>query len=98
MRTRTSDDIRAEFIEFWQARGSQLQSSSSLIPHNDPTVLLTTAGMQQFVPYFLGRERPPHTPYAAGVGWALPAQEARHELPHPGGSQPDRPNLGWGPA
>ena len=65
MRTRTSDDIRAEFIEFWQARGSQLQSSSSLIPHNDPTVLLTTAGMQQFVPYFLGRERPPHTRYVS---------------------------------
>ena len=65
MRTRTSDDIRAEFIEFWQARGSQLQSSSSLIPHNDPTVLLTTAGMQQFVPYFLGRERPPYTRYVS---------------------------------
>ena len=62
---RSSDDIRADFIEFWRARGSHLQASSSLIPFNDPTVLLTTAGMQQFVPYFLGRERPPHTRYVS---------------------------------
>src|SRR5579884_3547370 len=33
--------------------------SSSLVPRNDPTVLLTTAGMQQMIPYFLGRETPP---------------------------------------
>jgi alanyl-tRNA synthetase len=33
--------------------------SSSLVPHNDPTVLLTTAGMQQMTPYFLGLETPP---------------------------------------
>jgi alanyl-tRNA synthetase len=65
MALRSSDDIRAEFIEFWRARGGHLQPSSSLIPFNDPTVLLTTAGMQQFVPYFLGRERPPHTRYVS---------------------------------
>ena len=65
MAPRSSDEIRAEFIEFWRARGGHLQPSSSLIPFNDPTVLLTTAGMQQFVPYFLGRERPPHTRYVS---------------------------------
>ena len=65
MPSRSSDDIRAAFIEFWQARGSHLQPSSSLIPHNDPTVLLTTAGMQQFVPYFLGKERAPHPRYVS---------------------------------
>ena len=62
---RSSDEIRAAFIQFWRERGGHLQPSSSLIPHNDPTVLLTTAGMQQFVPYFLGRERPPHTRYVS---------------------------------
>jgi alanyl-tRNA synthetase len=62
---RSSDDIRADFIEFWRARGGHLQPSSSLIPFNDPSVLLTTAGMQPFVPYFLGRERPPHTRYVS---------------------------------
>ncbi|MBV9583135.1 MAG: alanine--tRNA ligase, partial [Chloroflexi bacterium] len=61
----SSDALRAAFIEFWQAKGSHLQPSSSLIPHNDPTVLLTTAGMQQFVPYFLGKERPPYVRYVS---------------------------------
>jgi alanyl-tRNA synthetase len=65
MSPRSSDQIRADFIEFWLARGGHLQPSSSLIPYNDPTVLLTTAGMQQFVPYFLGKERPPHTRYVS---------------------------------
>src|SRR3954467_7836807 len=60
MAPRSSDDIRAAFIKFWQDKGSHLQASSSLIPFNDPTVLLTTAGMQQFVPYLLGREPSPH--------------------------------------
>ena len=61
----SSDDVRTDFVAFWLERGARLQPSSSLIPHNDPTVLLTTAGMQQFVPYFLGRERPPHTRYVS---------------------------------
>jgi alanyl-tRNA synthetase len=61
----SSDEIRSAFIDFWQARGSHLQPSSSLIPHNDPTVLLTTAGMQQFVPYFLGKERSPYPRYVS---------------------------------
>jgi alanyl-tRNA synthetase len=65
MPPRSSDEIRAAFIEFWQERDSHLQPSSSLIPHNDPTVLLTTAGMQQFVPYFLGKERSPYPRYVS---------------------------------
>jgi len=50
--------IRTEFIEYFQGRGHQKVRSSSLIPSNDPTVLLTTAGMQQFKPYFLGEQLP----------------------------------------
>src|SRR5919198_559499 len=65
MAPRSSDEVRAAFIEFWLGKGSQLQPSSSLIPFNDPTVLLTTAGMQQFVPYFLGKERAPHKRYVS---------------------------------
>jgi alanyl-tRNA synthetase len=61
----SSDQIRAAFIKFWQDRGSHLQPSSSLIPYNDPSVLLTTAGMQQFVPFLLGKERPPHVRYVS---------------------------------
>ena len=55
----TSTEIRARFLEFFVRKGHTSVPSSSLIPHNDPTVLLTTAGMQQMIPYFLGRETPP---------------------------------------
>ncbi|HEV2108907.1 MAG TPA: alanine--tRNA ligase [Thermomicrobiales bacterium] len=52
-------EIRRRFIAFFEARGHKHVPSSSLVPHNDPTVLLTTAGMQQMTPYFLGLEAPP---------------------------------------
>src|SRR5260370_31152765 len=65
MAARSRDEIRADVIEVWRAKGSHLQPSSSLIPYNDPTVLLTTAGMQQFVPYFLGKERAPYSRYVS---------------------------------
>ncbi|MHB8598906.1 MAG: alanine--tRNA ligase [Ktedonobacteraceae bacterium] len=55
----TSTEIRAKFLDFFVSKGHTKVPSSSLIPHNDPTVLLTTAGMQQMIPYFLGRETPP---------------------------------------
>src|ERR671933_1519907 len=65
MPAHSSDEIRGSFIQFFLARGAHLQPSSSLIPYNDPTVLLTTAGMQQFAPFFLGKEIAPHTRYAS---------------------------------
>ena len=55
----TSDEIRRAFIEFFAERGHVHQPSSSLVPFNDPSVPLTTAGMQQMIPYMLGREVPP---------------------------------------
>ncbi|MDQ3926170.1 MAG: alanine--tRNA ligase [Actinomycetota bacterium] len=61
-----SQDIRKKYLDFFEQRGHQLYPSSSLVPHNDPTVLLTTAGMQQFITYFTGQERPPH-PRATSV-------------------------------
>ncbi len=48
-----STDIRQKFLDFFQARGHVIRPSSSLIP-DDPSVLLTTAGMQQFKLYFTG--------------------------------------------
>ena len=56
---RTSDDVRRAFLDFFAERGHVEQPSSSLVPYNDPSVLLTTAGMQQMIPYMLGREQPP---------------------------------------
>ncbi len=55
-----SHEIRSSFIDFFVENGHQSRASSSLVPVGDPSVLLTTAGMQQFKPYFLGLKEPPH--------------------------------------
>lgn len=52
-----SSELRKVFLDFFKARGHVIVSSSSLIP-DDPSVLLTTAGMQQFKPYFTGKADP----------------------------------------
>jgi len=57
--TLTGTEIRTRFLDFFASKGHTKMPSSSLVPRNDPTVLLTTAGMQQMIPYFLGRETPP---------------------------------------
>ena len=53
-------EIRDTYLSFFAERGHKIVPSASLVPSvHDPSVLLTTAGMQPFKPYFLGRERPP---------------------------------------
>jgi alanyl-tRNA synthetase len=53
-------EIRKTYLSFFEERGHRIVPSSSLVPSaHDPSVLLTTAGMQPFKPYFLGREQPP---------------------------------------
>ncbi|MEX2144763.1 MAG: alanine--tRNA ligase-related protein [Candidatus Spechtbacterales bacterium] len=52
-----SGEIREKFLKFFKERGHVIVPSSSLIP-DDPSVLLTTAGMQQFKPYFSGKADP----------------------------------------
>jgi alanyl-tRNA synthetase len=55
----TTDELRQAFLSFFQERGHKIIPSSSLVPHKDPTLLLTSAGMVQIKPYFLGLEAPP---------------------------------------
>lgn len=50
----SGDSIRGRFLEFYAARGHKVLPSASLVPE-DPTVLLTIAGMLQFKPIFLGK-------------------------------------------
>jgi alanyl-tRNA synthetase len=55
-----AQEIRDTYLSFFEERGHAIVPSASLVPSvHDPSVLLTTAGMQPFKPYFLGRERPP---------------------------------------
>jgi alanyl-tRNA synthetase len=55
-----ADEIRQTYLSFFEERGHKIVPSAPLVPSvHDPSVLLTTAGMQPFKPYFLGREEPP---------------------------------------
>jgi len=55
-----AQEIRDTYLSFFAERGHKIVPSASLVPSShDPSVLLTTAGMQPFKPYFLGREQPP---------------------------------------
>ena len=56
---RTSDEIREAYLRFFQDRGHQLLPPWPLVPIGDPTSLFTSAGMQQFKPFFMGEATPP---------------------------------------
>ena len=57
MKTR---DIRKQFLDYFAAQGHEIVPSSPLVPHNDPTLLFTNAGMVQFKDVFLGQEKRPY--------------------------------------
>ncbi|MEE8515556.1 MAG: alanine--tRNA ligase [Alphaproteobacteria bacterium] len=52
----STNDIRAQFLEFFRDNGHQVVASGPLVPHNDPTLLFTNAGMVQFKNVFTGHE------------------------------------------
>ena len=53
---KSGSEIREEFLSFFEARGHRRLKSGSLVPHDDPTLLFTNAGMNQFKDIFLGKE------------------------------------------
>src|SRR5215204_1971824 len=57
----TWKEIRASYLEYFGRNGHRVVASSSLVPHDDPTLLFTNAGMNQFKDVFLGRERRDYT-------------------------------------
>jgi alanyl-tRNA synthetase len=57
----TTSEIRTAFLEYFRSQGHQVVDSSSLVPHNDPTLLFTNAGMNQFKDVFLGGDIRPYS-------------------------------------
>ena len=55
-----SAEIRDKFLKFFESKGHQVVASSSLVPHDDPTLLFTNAGMNQFKDVFLGFDKRPY--------------------------------------
>src|SRR6476660_9824567 len=53
----TGSEVRQKFLDYFSARGHRVVRSSSLVPANDPTLLFTNAGMNQFKDVFLGAEK-----------------------------------------
>src|SRR5436853_6943844 len=53
----TANEIRSAFLKFFERNGHRIVPSSSLVPGDDPTLLFTNAGMNQFKDLFLGREK-----------------------------------------
>lgn len=58
---KTVKDIRNEFLNFFEDKGHTIVSSSSLVPQNDPTLMFTNAGMNQFKDVFTGKEKRDYT-------------------------------------
>ncbi|MBN1644387.1 MAG: alanine--tRNA ligase [Dehalococcoidales bacterium] len=56
-----SNELRSSYLKFFEEKGHKIIPSASLIPFGDPTLLLTSAGMVQFKPYFTGKAVPPNT-------------------------------------
>ena len=54
---KTSNQIRADFLDYFRRNGHEVVASSPLVPGNDPTLLFTNAGMVQFKDVFLGAEK-----------------------------------------
>jgi alanyl-tRNA synthetase len=60
-KTMTANEIRASFLKYFESNGHRVVPSSPLVPGDDPTLLFTNAGMNQFKDLFLGREKREYT-------------------------------------
>ncbi len=80
----SSNDIRATFLDAFARQGHQIVPSSPLVPRNDPTLLFTNAGMNQFKDVFTGQERRPYSRAASA-----------QKVVRAGGKHNDLDNVGY---
>ncbi|MET0465798.1 MAG: alanine--tRNA ligase [Chitinophagaceae bacterium] len=57
----TSEEIRKEFLDFFRSKGHEIVPSAPIVVKNDPTLMFTNAGMNQFKDYFLGNKKAPYS-------------------------------------
>src|ERR1700730_15065307 len=57
----SSEDIRGTFLEFFRSKGHEIAPSAPIVVKDDPTLMFTNAGMNQFKDYFLGNKKPSHS-------------------------------------
>ena len=57
----TSAEIRKQFLDFFRSKGHEIVPSAPIVIKNDPTLMFTNAGMNQFKDYFLGNKKPLNT-------------------------------------
>src|ERR1700741_2683153 len=57
----TANEIRQHFLDFFRSKGHEIVPSAPIVVKNDPTLLFTNAGMNQFKDFFLGNAKPSHT-------------------------------------
>lgn len=79
----TSHELRSAFVDFFTARGHKHVAAASLIPHQMSTTLFTIAGMEQFVPVFVG-EQPPPAPRVVTVQPCLRVAGAKSDVENVG--------------
>ena len=70
----SSQQIRDQFLKFFEEKNHQIVSSSSLVPYEDPTLLFTNAGMNQFKDVFLGEEKRKYTKAASSQNVFVPEE------------------------
>ncbi|MHA1549746.1 MAG: alanine--tRNA ligase [Alphaproteobacteria bacterium] len=78
------NDIRSQFVEFFEKNGHTNVASGPLVPQNDPTLMFTNAGMVQFKDYFTGRTQPP-----------FPRAVTSQKCVRAGGKHNDLDNVGY---
>src|ERR1700740_2496461 len=79
-----TNDVRAAFLAFFKQNGHAVLPSSPLVPHNDPTLMFTNAGMNQFKNIFTGVEKP-----------ASPRAATAQKVVLAGGKHNDLDNVGY---
>lgn len=79
-----TNQIREAFFSYFKSKGHSEVSSSSLVPHNDPTLMFTNAGMNQFKNVFTGLESPPEPPRATTAQKCVRAGGKHNDLDNVG--------------